>query len=298
MPHTAYDKYWKMEGNKNYKILVTGANGQLGKCIFDVKDKFPAFTFLFTDIEELDITDKKSVFAIFEDFKPDFCINCAAYTAVDKAESEKEICTRINKTGPGNLALACDHFETTLIHISTDYVYHVNGNEIITEESELNPKSHYAVSKLEGENEVVNILQKHIIIRTSWLYSEYGHNFVKTILKLAVEKPQISVVDDQIGSPTYAGDLAMAICEIIKNEPKYGVFNYSNEGFISWYDFAKEIIQHSGCGCRVIPISSDQYSAPAPRPGNSRLSKEKIKLAFQISIPYWKDSLITCLRKI
>ncbi|MBK7095828.1 MAG: dTDP-4-dehydrorhamnose reductase [Saprospiraceae bacterium] len=279
-------------------ILVTGSNGQLGRSFKSLQPDFPDYDFIFTDVDELDITDHKAVSEFFRVVNPDFCINAAAYTAVDKAETEKELCASINKTGPKNLALACQKSDCILIHISTDYVYDCCDNEILSENSPVSPKSWYAISKLEGEREIINILKNHIIIRTSWLYSEFGHNFVKTIIRLAKERKELKVVNDQIGSPTYAPDLALTILNIINNSCNFGIYNYSNEGFISWYDFATEIIKIKNLECSLMPINTSDYPTPAPRPKNSRLSKEKIINAFHIAIPQWFESLKICLERI
>ena len=280
-------------------MLITGSEGQLGQSIRKFQFDFPEFIFIFTDVNELDITDENAVTFFFNNWKPDICINAAAYTSVDKAESEKEICTKINQDGPKNLALSCEKYHCKLIHISTDYVYDCCDSDILNENSPTKPKSHYANSKLAGEQEIKKILAQYIIVRTSWLYSEYGNNFVKTIIKLAGEHKKLKIVNDQIGSPTYAGDLALAILKIAgQSNLNYGIFNYSNEGFISWYDFAKEIIRLKKLKCEIVPISTKEYPTPAARPKNSRLSKKKIEHDFSITIPRWEKSLELCLERI
>ncbi|HEB62693.1 MAG TPA: dTDP-4-dehydrorhamnose reductase, partial [Bacteroidetes bacterium] len=232
------------------KILVTGANGQLGRSLRKIKDQYPEMEFIFTDIEELDITDIAEVNAFFNEHNPDFCINTAAYTNVDKAETEQDINYKVNVTGPENLAIACRNNGTKLIHISSDYVYNNDSDQIMTEEHKNIPKGEYAKSKLEGENKIKGILTDFYIIRTSWLYSEFGNNFVQTIIRLCKDRKELNVVNDQIGSPTYATDLAYAIMKIIKsNKDLFGVYNFSNEGFISWYDFAKKIVEIKGLDC-------------------------------------------------
>ncbi len=278
------------------KILVTGANGQLGRSLRKIKDQYPEMEFIFTDIEELDITDMAEVIAFFDKYKPDFCINTAAFTNVDKAETEQATNYKVNVTGPENLAIACRNNGTKLIHISSDYVYNNDSDKIMTEEHKNIPKGEYAKSKLEGENRIKNIFSDYYIIRTSWLYSEFGNNFVKTIIRLCKEKKELNVVNDQIGSPTYASDLADVILKIIKNKKDlFGIYNFSNEGFVSWYDFAKKIIEIKGLDCKINPIPTTDYPTPAPRPKNSRMSKRKIKEIFAIQLKNWEKSLIQCL---
>ena len=282
---------------KQMKILVTGANGQLGLSLKKIANKHPELHFIFTDIDELDISNYKSVQLFFEKNKPDYCINAAAYTNVDKAEEEIELNTLINQIGPKNLARASSFSNTTLIHISSDYVYNSNSEEINYETSPTTPLGEYAKSKLAGEKEVEKYLKQYFIIRTSWLYSEFANNFVKTIIRYGLEKDYLNVVNDQIGSPTYANDLANAIFLFIKNDNKnYGIFNYSNSGNISWYDFATEIVNLNNINCKINSIPSDEYPTLAPRPKNSRISKDKIRNTLSIHIPNWKTSLERCLR--
>lgn len=278
------------------KILVTGANGQLGLSLKKIANLYPELCFIFTDIDELDITNYKSVQLFFQKHKPDFCINAAAYTNVDKAEKDIKLNKAINQTGPKNLAKASNIYKTTLIHISSDYVYNSNSDEINYETSPTKPTGEYAISKLAGEKEVKKYLKQYFIIRTSWLYSEFGNNFVKTIIHHGKQKEYLNVVNDQIGCPTYATDLAYTILLFINNKNKdFGIFNYSNSGNISWYDFAKEIVNLSSINCKINSIPSDEYPTLAPRPKNSRISKDKIRNTFSIHIPNWKTSLIKCL---
>ncbi len=278
------------------KVLVTGSNGQLGKSLQKIAKKYPRIKFIFTDVEELDITKQYQVIKYFIKTKPDFCINCAAYTQVDDAEESSEKCYYINETGAANIAIAAKFTSSKMIHISSEYVYFNDDEKINTEDFPTNPQGVYAKSKLAGEKKVIQNLQKHMIIRTSWLYSEFGNNFLKTIIDLAKTKKQIKVVDDQIGSPTYATDLAEAIVKIVASKTfSYGVFNYSNLGFTSWYNFASEIVGKLDSKCKVKPISSSQYPTKAPRPLNSKMSKNKISSAYGISIPKWKNSLALCL---
>lgn len=278
--------------NDKKRVLVTGAKGQLGQSLIKIKEGFPGLEFHFTDIDELDITDKKAVLSLFRSMRPDFCINAAAYTAVDKAETEKDLCLQINQLGPENLASACSETGSALIHISTDYVYDCLDDEIITEECPTYPKSWYGMTKLAGEQAIINIFDSCMIIRTSWLYSEFGSNFVKTMIKLGFEREEIRVVNDQTGSPTYATDLADVLLKIVnRGDIHCGVYNYSNEGFTTWYGFAQQIFLLTGQNCIVIPVSSAEYPTPADRPKNSRLSKEKIRNTFKLAIPDWKVSL-------
>ncbi len=281
------------------KVLVTGSNGQLGKSIQKIAISYPKLQFTFTDVEDLDITNYKQVLDYFHHLKPDYCINAAAYTQVDKAETEVELNKLINITGPSNLAKASKAVNTKLIHISSDYVYNNNSEEIMTEESPTNPKGQYAVSKLKGEIEIKITMDAYFIIRTSWLYSEFGNNFVKTMLRLGKERKSLNVVNDQIGSPTYATDLADTILHIvINNNNKFGTYNYSNEGFTSWYNFTKKIFSKNNIDCEATPIPSTEYPTIAPRPLNSRMSKEKIIFNFELKIPLWSKSLDKCLRNI
>ena len=286
-----------MTDNKDKKrVLVTGSKGQLGQSLMKRKEDFPGMEIYFTDIDELNITDKQAVLSLFRSMRPDFCINTAAYTAVDKAETEKDLSQQVNQLGPENLALACTETGSTLIHISTDYVYDCCDDAILTEDFSTTPKSWYGISKLAGEKEIINILDKYVIIRTSWLYSEFGHNFVKTMIKLGSEKGEIRVVNDQTGSPTYATDLAEALLKIVNSgDMHYGIYNYSNEGFTSWYEFAKHIFAITGQKCRVLPVPGSEYPTAASRPKNSRLSKEKIRNTYKLDIPDWKISLEKCI---
>jgi len=281
------------------KVLVTGANGQLGKSLYKIKDRYPEIEYIFTDIEELDITNQEEVNDFFRKHKPDYCINTAAYTNVDKAESEIELNYKVNSTGPENLAVACIKYTTKLIHISSDYVYNNDSDEIMTESHKTFPKGEYAKSKLEGENKIKNILSNYYIIRTSWLYSEFGNNFISTILRLCKERTVLNVVDDQIGSPTYATDLAEAIMKIIKSDTGLtGIYNFSNNGYASWYDFAKKIIEFSKMNCKINPIPTSEYPTPAPRPRNSKMSKKKFIDNFKIDIKNWEESLKRCINQL
>ncbi|HAG16217.1 MAG TPA: dTDP-4-dehydrorhamnose reductase [Bacteroidales bacterium] len=282
-------------------ILITGGDGQLGSALKLASIGFSDFNLVFTDIAEFDITNQDSVNNFLKENQFDFLINCAAYTAVDKAEEQKELAYRINALGPKNLAQACKAYSCRLIHISTDYVFDGKNFVPYKEEMECNPPSIYGQSKLEGEQEICRNNESAIIIRTSWLYSEFGNNFLKTILKLGAERDELRVIFDQIGTPTYAVDLAkMLLILIDKNLPfeKSEIFHYSNEGVISWYDFAREIMDLAQLKCQIVPIESWEYPLPAPRPYYSVLNKRKIKTTYKLAIPYWKDSLHNCMKNL
>jgi dTDP-4-dehydrorhamnose reductase len=282
------------------KILVTGSSGQLGSEIKTISLKFQNFDFVFTDVEELDICNQKKVNEFIKKGKFDFIINCAAYTAVDKAEEDQELAKKINMDAVENLAHAANKFDVTLINISTDYVFDGNNHKPYIETDLSNPDSFYGYTKREGEKSIENISAKAAIIRTSWLYSSFGNNFVKTIIKYAKVKPELKVVFDQIGTPTYARDLAKVILEMISSYSinKVEYFHYSNEGVCSWYDFAKEIIELNNIDCKILPIESKEYPTAANRPFYSVLNKSKIKNNLNIEIPHWKDSLKNCLIEI
>lgn len=280
------------ETTKSLKILITGANGQLGRCLQDVAVQFPDYDFHFKSSTELDITSKAGIESLFEDEKFDYCINCAAYTAVDKAETDKENAFLVNAEAVKYLAEACMAHNTVLIHISTDFVFDGTKAEPYTEEDIPNPLNVYGASKLKGEQHVQHLLNKYFIIRTSWVYSEYGNNFVKTMIRLGLEKDEISVVDDQIGSPTYAGDLAEVIMKIISSKAiSYGLYHYSNKGEISWYDFAFEIFKWSNLKTKVNKIISSEYQTIAKRPIYSVLNTCKLARIYEQNIFKWKERL-------
>ncbi len=282
------------------QILVTGANGQLGSEIRFLSEQYSQFKFIFTDREELDITNIENLTRFFRENKIDYILNCAAYTAVDKAEEETELSNLLNSKAVENLLLASQNNNTKLFQISTDYVFGGVHNTPLTEDLPTHPESAYGLSKLNGEL-FAEKSQRAIIIRTSWLYSSYGSNFVKTIQKYARQRDELSVVFDQIGTPTYARDLAESILKIIQisqrnNEFKNGIYHYANEGVLSWYDFAKEICDLSNIEVNISPVLSDQFPTPAKRPAYSVLDKQKIKKTFNLEIPYWKDSLKSCVK--
>ena len=283
------------------KIIVTGSNGQLGRSIRERSYLYPEFEFDFTDIDQLDIANKQELEVYLTDSKPDVIINCAAYTTVDKAEEEIEKAFLLNATAVEYLSQFALEHGILLIHISTDFIFAGKSKNPYNEEDIAQPDSVYGKSKLAGENAILKYNSDAIVIRTSWLYSEYGHNFVKTIQRLASEKSEIKVVNDQIGTPTYAGDLANAILKILHSnyQPEgVQVFHYSNEGVASWYDFAKAIIEIDNLDCSVIPIPASEYPLPAKRPDYSVMSKEKLKQCFHLEIPEWKESLKICLKNL
>ena len=284
-------------------ILVTGSNGQLGNEIRERSARYSGYSFVFTDVSELNITDAAATTAFIHELSPSWIINCAAYTAVDRAEDEEERATMINGSGVDNLVNALTGTDCRLIHISTDYVFDGNRPIPYSEEDEPSPASAYGRSKLAGEKAAMR-WPNTIIIRTSWLYSSYGGNFVKTILGKAGSSESISVVFDQAGSPTYAADLASAVLDIIsgviQNRHLFvpGIFNYSNEGVCSWYDVATEIVSAAGSQCKVIPVRSSEYPSKVNRPAYSVLDKSKITEYYNLTIPHWRTSLNNCISKI
>lgn len=283
------------------RILVTGANGQLGMEMRILGAVAPN-EYIFTDVEELDITDKKAV----EDFvcqnNIQIIVNCAAYTNVDRAEEDEATAERINAEAVRNLAEAVKRVDGTLFHISTDYVFGGEGNTPRTEDMLLDPQGAYGRTKLHGEQAIAEVGCKAIIIRTAWLYSEFGKNFLLTMLRLTKEKPAINVVFDQVGTPTYAGDLALTIFSIIEGDMyagNEGVYHFSNEGVCSWYDFAQEIATAMGHKeCKISPCHSDEFPSKVKRPAYSVLDKSKIKRTFGVEIPHWRESMYYCLKRI
>lgn len=284
--------------NKNYNILITGSNGQLGSEIRELSSNY-SYNFFFTDRNNIDITSKDSIRSFCQTNNINVIINCAAYTAVDKAESDEINADLVNRKAVKKLALVSQELDIKLIHISTDYVFDGRNFKPYKEEFQTNPQGVYGKTKLDGENEMRDINPKNsIIIRTSWVYSSFGNNFVKTMIRLGKEKESLGVIFDQVGTPTYAKDLAKTILDIIPqiNNDKVEIYNYSNEGVLSWYDFAKEIMKMAKLDCKINPIETFQYPTPAKRPHFSLLNKSKIKSTFNIEIPYWKDSLDECLK--
>jgi dTDP-4-dehydrorhamnose reductase len=288
-------------------ILVTGANGQLGSEFRQLTNAYPGLDFLFVGKEELPINDAVSISGYFETRSIDYCINCAAYTAVDKAESESGLAFLINAEAVGNLAAVCKAYKTVFIHISTDYVFDGNATIPYKEDHPVNPVNLYGSSKLKGEELALQNNPDTIIIRTSWVYSSFGNNFVKTMLRLMSERESIKVVSDQQGCPTYAADLAAVIMQIVMQYPVQGkasevrgsnIYHYSNDGITNWYEFAIAIKDMSGKNCSVNPITTAEYPTPAKRPLYSVMDTSKIRNTFNIAIPFWKDSLVKCLQEL
>ncbi len=280
-------------------ILITGANGQLGnemrRVSINSKNRY-----IFTDVAELNITDKDAIRKMIDGEKISVVVNCAAYTNVDKAEDDETTADLLNNKAVKNIAETCKEFDATLIHISTDYVFQGNKNTPRKEDEQTNPMGAYGRTKLAGEESVKQSGCKYIIIRTAWLYSPFGKNFVKTMRKLTSDKDSIKVVFDQVGTPTYAGDLATVIYKIIENNMlnKTGFYHFSNEGVCSWYDFAYEICALSGNSCDIEPCHSDEFPSKVRRPSFSVLDKTKIKETFDVKIPYWKESLKKCIKEL
>jgi dTDP-4-dehydrorhamnose reductase len=288
-------------------ILVTGANGQLGQCFRQLAIQWPQYRFDFVGSSDLDVADRRAVAEYFARQKPRWAINCAAYTAVDKAESEPEKAQRANVLGPRNLARACAEHRVPLIHFSTDYVYHSRQNTPFREGDRVGPKGVYAKTKLAGERATLRGNPDLTMIwRTSWVYAAHGRNFVNTMLRLGAERPEVRVVADQIGSPTYAPDLAEAVLQIVHLAESgqvplsalSGIWHYANEGVASWYDFAHAIFEMRQIPCKVVPIATSDYPTPARRPPFSVLDKTKIKQAFGLEVPHWRDGLRRCLANV
>jgi len=284
------------------RILVTGSKGQLGNEFQILANEYSEYSFTFTDIDELDILNKKAIDTLFEEKKFHCVINCAAYTNVDKAEEEYRLARRINVIGVKNIAKACNKYNAGLVHISTDYVYDGKNHRPYKETDFTNPQSAYGETKLEGEEMVEEFAKTAIIIRTSWLYSSFGHNFVKTMLKYGRERDELKVIYDQVGTPTYAANLAKIILNDIEDIQWIQgthIYNYSDEGVCSWYDFAKEILELGNIDCKVYPIETKDYPLPATRPPYSILNKAKIKDGLTgFEIPHWKDALKVCISKM
>ena len=278
-------------------VLVTGASGQLGQAIQFIAKNHSKIKFVFCSSSDLDISNKENCQTVFQNTKPDFCINAAAYTAVDKAESERDKAELINVLGSKNIAEVCNNFDVKLIHISTDFVFDGSNDKPYTETQITNPKGVYGQTKLDGEKAIQQVFSKYYIIRTSWVYSQFGNNFMKTMLRLASERTALSVVNDQIGTPTNAVDLAEALVQLILSNSQqpttnnYGIYNFSNEGECSWYDFAKKIFEINNVSIDLSAIPTEQFPTPAQRPKYSVLDKSKIKTTFGIAIKTWEESL-------
>lgn len=281
------------------KVLVIGAGGQLGQCIKKIVAQRNIVDVIFPEEGAANILNVADLTVLFEQEKPDYVINCAAYTAVDKAEDEADIAKAVNEAGARNLAQLCKEFQATLIHISTDFVFEGNEIKLLKEDDVASPINVYGVTKLDGERAIIETLDQHIILRTSWLYSEFANNYVKTMLKLGADRDELNIIADQVGTPTYAIDLANAIFDIIQNlEKKYGIYHFSNEGVTSWFDFAKAIFNFSETKVKVNPISTSAYPTKAKRPHFSVMDKSKIKADYNIEVPYWLDSLAKCINEL
>ncbi|WP_243347549.1 dTDP-4-dehydrorhamnose reductase [Parabacteroides sp. FAFU027] len=284
------------------KILVTGANGQLGSELQELSAKYPQFTFLFTDVDALDICDKEAVSDFIAANGINYLINCAAYTAVDKAEDEPEFCAKINRDAVRNLGEAAAAHGAKVLHVSTDYVFDGQNYRPYVESDPVCPQSVYGETKLAGEQELMAACPDSAVVRTAWLYSSYGNNFVKTMMRLGKERDTLGVIFDQVGTPTYAADLAEALMKMVvfAEEKGFvpGVFHYSNEGVCSWYDFARKIHKLVGIQCKVSPLETADYPTKAKRPHYSVLNKKKIKTTFGITVPYWEESLTDCIAKL
>ena len=280
-------------------ILITGANGQLGNEMRVLATEHPEYTYFFTDVQELDICDEQAVMNFVQENDIDCIVNCAAYTAVDKAEESVELCNKLNHIAPGYLAKAATLRGAALIQVSTDYVFDGTNHIPYRETEPTCPNSVYGRTKLAGEEEAMKQCPRTMIIRTAWLYSTFGNNFVKTMIRLGREKEQLGVIFDQVGTPTYARDLARAIYAAIAQDVPSGVFHFSNEGVCSWYDFTRAIHRIAGITtCRVRPLHTEEYPTPAARPHYSVLDKTKIKETLNIEIPYWEDSLRECMKSL
>jgi dTDP-4-dehydrorhamnose reductase len=281
------------------KTIVFGASGQLGQCFKKLAADTNIDSFVFPDESEANILDTESLEKLFARYKPAHAINCAAYTAVDKAEDDVATALKVNKTGVENLARLCSKYGTTLIHTSTDFVFKGDVSSPLNEDSVTKPINVYGQTKLDGEKVIPILMDNYFIIRTGWLYSEFGNNFVKTMLKLGAERDELKVIADQAGTPTYAIDLADCIIRIIQADSiAYGIYHYSNEGIASWYDFSKAIFDLSGTDVKVIPVPTSEYKTRAVRPAYSVMDKSKIKQTFGLNIPYWRDSLAICIDRL
>ena len=285
--------------NNVMNILITGCNGQLGNEMQLLEKVHPEHHYFNTDVAELDITDQQAVEAFVNEHDIDGIVNCAAYTAVDKAEENEELCTRLNAEAPAYLAHAVGQRGGWMVQISTDYVFDGTNHTPYTEDEDTCPNSVYGKTKLVGELNVQKLCERSVIIRTAWLYSTFGNNFVKTMIRLGKEKAELGVIFDQIGTPTYARDLAVAIFAVMEKGVQPGIYHFSNEGVISWYDFTKAIHRIAGITtCHVRPLHTAEYPTPAARPHYSVLDKTKIKKTYDIEVPYWEDSLEVCVRKL
>jgi len=292
LQRTHFNKY-------SMRIVVLGASGQLGSCLKKNSTERNITDISFPSEENANILDKELLDKLFTAEKPQFVINCAAYTAVDKAEDDVDTCRKVNRDGAAYIAEVCKKHQATLIHISTDFVFKGDIPKLLSETDPAEPENIYGLTKLEGEAAIGEILPEHFTIRTSWLYSEFGNNFVKTMLRLGREREQLGVIIDQVGSPTYAIDLANVILDITESgSTSYGIYHYSNEGVTSWYDFAKAVFDLSETTVKLNPVKTSEYVTRAVRPAYSVMDKSKIKATFDITIPYWRDSLRICIDRL
>lgn len=277
-------------------ILVTGSHGQLGNEMQQAASRYPAFQYIYTDVEELDICDKNALQTFVKENKVNIIVNCAAYTAVDKAEDDVELCYRINRDAVRNIGEVAQENKVKVVHVSTDYVFDGTNHLPYTEDLPVCPATVYGKSKLEGEQVLLESCDQVVILRTAWLYSSFGNNFVKTMMKLGKERDALNVIFDQIGTPTYAADLADTILTLLSHETFIpGIYHFSDEGVCSWYDFTKSIHRIAGITCDVRPIETKDYPARTPRPNYSVLNKAKIKSTYGINIPHWEESLEKCI---
>ncbi|RCH56578.1 dTDP-4-dehydrorhamnose reductase [Mucilaginibacter hurinus] len=280
-------------------VVIFGASGQLGHCFKQVAENEGITSIYFPPESEADILNPEALARVFNQYQPFYVVNCAAYTAVDKAEDDIELAEKINRTGAANLAKVCAEYGSVLIHVSTDFVFEGNNPIPRKEDDVAQPINVYGQTKLDGEKDIAALLEKYFILRTSWLYSEYGNNFVKTMLKLGSEREELKIIADQIGTPTYGIDLAYAIMQIVNTENTcYGIYHYSNEGVASWYDFAHAIFELSDTHVKVLPIPTSDYKTRAIRPAYSVMDKGKIKSTLGIEIPHWRDSLHICINRL
>lgn len=280
-------------------ILITGCNGQLGNEMQLLESQYPQYQWYNTDVQELDISNQQTIEQFVAAHEIDGIVNCAGYTAVDKAEENEQLCALLNQHAPAYLAAAVEKRGGWMVHISTDYVFDGTHHTPYVETDEPCPNSVYGRTKLAGEQEVMQHCKRSVIIRTAWLYSTFGNNFVKTMIRLGKERPELGVIFDQIGTPTYAGDLAKAIMAVVEKGIMPGIYHFSNEGVISWYDFTKAIHRLAGITtCHVRPLHTAEYPTPANRPHYSVLDKTKIKTVYGIEIPYWEESLKDCIEKL
>ena len=283
-------------------VLVTGANGQLGRALRLLAESHPEHKFIFTDVDTLDITDPEAVRLMMADGGVNYVLNCAAYTAVEKAEDDEAMCSHINSFAVGVLGKAAHEAGAKMIHISTDYVFDGTGHRPYVETDETNPLSAYGRTKLAGEKLLMEVCPDAVVLRTAWLYSEWGNNFVKTVLRLGKERDELGFVFDQVGAPTYAGDLAKAMLRVVEADTQGafvpGVYHFSNEGVCSWYDFAVKILQLANLHCHIRPIETKDYPTKAARPHFSVLNKKKFKTTYNVTIPHWEESLKGCMERM